>query len=104
MIHYQKIQNWIVEAFEVSPDSFIIALWYVGASCDLQCELCEIFTTDCEKEASFIWCELVRSTHEMLVRGRKSGSVLCSPSTPMKGDTKTDQIFPGSGLEEPFYE
>lgn len=65
MIQYQKIDNWIIECFSVSDDSFIIALWHVGASCDLECELCEIFTTDCEKKATVIWCELVRTTYEM---------------------------------------
>ena len=65
MIQYQKIDNWIIECFSVSDDSFIIALWHVGASCDLECELCDIFTTDCKKKAISIWCELVRSTHKM---------------------------------------
>jgi hypothetical protein len=63
MIKYKKIQHWIVEAFEVSPDSFIIALWDVGLSCDLQCEL---FTTGSRKKAILIWFELVQSTHEMV--------------------------------------
>ena len=100
MINYIKIDKWVVEAFEVSEDSYIVALWHVGASCDLQCELCDIFTTDCEKKATAIWCDLVRITHEMLGSGGKSGSVLCSPSTSMKGETNTNQIFPGSGLVE----
>ena len=67
MIKYIKIDHWIVECFSMSEDSFIIALWHVGASCDLECELCELFTTESEEKAISIWCELVQSTHKLVV-------------------------------------
>lgn len=41
---------------------------------------------------------------ESVVSCKKSGSVLFSPSTGMKGETNTDQIFLGSGLEESLHE
>ena len=67
MIKYIKIDHWIVECFSMSEDSFIIALWHVGASCDLECELCELFTTESKEKAISIWCELVQSTHKLVV-------------------------------------
>ena len=65
VIKYIKINQWIVECFSMSEDSFIIALWHVGASCDLECELCELFTTDSKEKAISIWCELVQSTQKL---------------------------------------
>ena len=75
MIKYIKIDHWIVECFSMSEDSFIIAVWYVGASCDLECELCELFTTESKEKAISIWFELVQSIHKLVVS--QKGQTAC---------------------------
>jgi len=100
MEKYKKIGDYIIEASQLDPYTYSIALWHISDS-SLDCEMCEVLFAPSYTHAMNIWLSLCIAVAAQASKKKSCLSVELSSAQMKDNSTDNKGFFPLLRSENP---